>query len=170
MILFISFSNKYNQLLDEYNDIIIFPLRPITFTYIHSLFGFFLSSIRIIEKKKITLKYLLFISILLLINNIIFIEIIFKNLFSVFLILFFALLPQEKLKKNICTFIKKISSYTGGIYYIHIYINSLLKNYVSQKFISGNIFMCIIHYFLCYFICLMGSKLFKNNILKFLFI
>jgi hypothetical protein len=37
------------------------------------------------------------------------------------------------------------------------------------KYNSGTIFMCIIHYFLCYFICFIGSNLFKNNDLKYLF-
>ena len=174
MIIIISFSYKYNQFWDEYNDLVVFPLRPITSTYLHGLIGFFLSSIKIFEKNNISPKYLLlfilFTSIILIINNNMFFKAMLKNLFSVFLILIFTSTSYEKLKKSIYTFIKLITSYTGGIYYIHIYINSLLKNYVSLKLISGNIFMSIIHYFLCYFICLIGSKLFKNNILKFLFI
>ena len=174
MIILISFSYKYNQFWDGYNDLVVFPLRPITSTYLHGLIGFFLSSIKIFEKNNISPKYLLlfilFTSIILIINNNMFFKAMLKNLFSVFLILIFTSTSYEKLKKSIYTFIKLITSYTGGIYYIHIYINSLLKNYVSLKLISGNIFMSIIHYFLCYFICLIGSKLFKNNILKFLFI
>ena len=174
IIFLITFSNIYNQFWDEYNDMVIFPLRPITSTYIYGLIGFFLSSIKIFEKKNISQRYLLLYflitSIIFIINNNIFFKAILKNLLSVLLISIFASISHEKLKKSIYTFIKTITSYTGGIYYIHIYINSLLKNYVLLKFISGNIFMSIIHYFLCYFICLIGSKLFKNNILKFLFI
>ena len=95
---------------------------------------------------------------------------ILKNSFSIFLFLIFASIPFDKLKFNIFTLIKQISRYTGGIYYIHLLIYSLLKQYISFIISSGNIFMCIILYFLCYFICFIGSKLCKHNILKYLFI
>ena len=92
-----------------------------------------------------------------------------ESLLSGFLILIFALIPFEELNLSIYNLIKQMTSYTGGIYYIHVYLNNLLKNYISFKYNPGTIFTCIIHYFLCYFICFFGSKIFKNSILKYLF-
>ena len=172
MIFSISSSNKYFQFWEGYNKIVIFSVRPLPINYKFGIIGFFLSSIKIIEAKK-TKKYLLlciFILILLKIINNKIIENILKNLFSIILILIFASIPLDKLSFSVIIFIKKISSYTGGIYYIHYFLNSLLKKYISLKFISGNIFMCIILYYLCYLICFIGSNLFKNNFLKYLFI
>jgi peptidoglycan/LPS O-acetylase OafA/YrhL len=168
----ISSSNKYYNFWNGYNNIVSFSIKPIINTYKCGLIGFFLSLIKIIEKHK-TKKYLLlciFIIFLWIeINNNYFKEIL-KKFFSIFLILIFASIPFDKLKFSIFSFIKQISRYTGGIYYIHVFVNSLLKKYVSFKFNSGNMFMCIILYFICYFICFIGCKLCKNNILKFLFI
>ncbi len=90
-------------------------------------------------------------------------------LLSGFLILNFASIPSEKLNISIYNIIKQMTGYTGGIYYIHVYLNKLLKRYVSFKYNSGTIFSCIIHYLLCYFICFIGSQILKNNILKYLF-
>lgn len=171
IIFFILSSNKYIQFWKGYNDIISFSLRPIASTYIQGLIGFYFSSINIIEKK-LTKKYTffcIFTLLLLLINNNNSIKTILKSLFSTFLILIFVSIPFKKLKIGIYIFIKQITRYTGGIYYIHIYTNIILKNYISVKYNSGTIFMCIIHYFLCYFICFIGSNLFKNNDLKYLF-
>jgi len=172
MVILISSSNKYYKFWDGFNDIVSFSIRPITNTYKLGLIGFFLSLLKIIEKHK-TQKYLflcIFIILLWLgINNDYFKRIL-KNSFSIFLFLIFASIPFDKLKFNIFTLIKQISRYTGGIYYIHLLIYSLLKQYISFIISSGNIFMCIILYFLCYFICFIGSKLCKHNILKYLFI
>ena len=171
IIFFISFSNKYIIFWNGYNDIASFSIRPIASTYIKGLIGFYLSSIKIIEKK-LTKKYTFFFIFTLLFLFIInknSLKAILKSLFSTFLILTFASIPFEKLNFSIYAFIKQITRYTGGIYYIHIYINETLKNYISAKYNSGTIFMCIIHYFFCYFICFIGSNLFKKNDLKYLF-
>ena len=168
----ISSSNKYYNFWNGYNNIVSFSIKPIINTYKCGLIGFFLSLIKIIEKHK-TKKYLLlciFIIFLWIeINNNNFKRIL-KNFFSIFLILFFSSIPFNKLKFSIFSFIKQISSYTGGIYYIHLFVYSLLKKYISFIFNSGNMFMFMILYFLCYFICFIGSKLCKNNKLKYLFI
>ena len=172
VVILISSSNKYYIFWDGYNKDVSFSIRPITNTYKLGLIGFFLSLIKIIEKNK-TPKYLLlciFIILLLIgINNNYFKETLKKGL-SIFLILIFHSIPFDKLKFSVFSFIKQISRYTGGIYYIHLFVFSLLKKYISFIFNSRNMFMCINLYFLCYFICFIGSKLFKNTILKYLFI
>lgn len=172
MILFISTSNLYTQFWEGYNEIVAFPIRPISRTYIQGLIGFFFSFFKILEEKKFTKKYLflcLFILLFLIINNKSIFNKIIEILLSGFLILIFASIPFEKLDISIYNFIKQMTGYTGGIYYIHVYLNKLLKKYVSIKYNPGTIFTCIIHYFLCYFICFIGLKIFKNNILKYLF-
>jgi hypothetical protein len=58
-IIFFSFSDNYNKFWDRYNRIVHFPLRPISNTYKLGLVGFFLSSIKIIEKTKVTNKIIL---------------------------------------------------------------------------------------------------------------
>lgn len=172
LLFLISSLNIYHQFCNEFKFILKFSIGKLINTYKLGLISFFLSSMKIIENK-IAKNYLLFYIFLffsLIINNINIIKEFPKYFFSILLILIFTSIPFEKLKISTYTFIKQISSYTGGIYYIHIFMNSLLKYYVSVKFIFGNIFMSIIHYILCYFICFIGYKLSKNNFLKYLFI
>ena len=137
-IISFSFSDNYHKFWDRYNRIVHFPLRPISNTYKLGLAGFFLSSIKIIEKTKITKK--------------------------IILVFILGLLSQLLFNNS-----SQITSYTGGVYYIHAYINSLLNNYTWSNIISKNIYKCVKHYFLCYFICFIGSQLFKKNSLKYLF-
>ena len=171
-IIFFSFSDNYNKFWDRYNRIVHFPLRQISNTYKLGLVGFFLSSIKIIEKTKVTNKIIVmfilgFLSQLLFNNSSL--KGTLRIIFTTFLIIIFASIPFEKTKIIIFKFIKQITSYTGGIYYMHAYINSLLKNYLWSKIISKNLYNCIKLYFLCYFICFIGSQLFKKNSLKYLF-
>lgn len=168
---FISISNIYTRFWKGYKLIVEFPIRQIIWTYMQGLFGFFFASIKIFEKK-FNKKYSLlsiFTLLLLIINNKSIYRRFIEILLSGFLILIFASIPSEKLNISIYNFFKQMTGYTGGIYYIHVFLNKLLKKYVSSKYNPGTIFTCIIHYFLCYFICLIGSKIFKNNNLKYLF-
>lgn len=171
-IISFSFSENYHKFWDRYNRIVHFPLRPIKNTYKLCLVGFFLSSIKIIEKTKITKKIILvfifgFLSQFLFNNSPL--KGTLRIIFTTFLIVIFASIPFEKTNIIIFKFIKQITSYTGGVYYMHIYINSLLNNYVWAKIISKNVYKCIKLYFLCYFICFIGSQLFKKSSLKYLF-
>lgn len=171
-IISFSFSDNYHKFWDRYNRIVHFPLRPISNTYKLGLAGFFLSSIKIIEKTKITKKIIL-VFILGFLSQFLFNNSSLKGtlriIFTTFLIVIFASIPFEKINIIIFKFIKQITSYTGGLYYIHAYINSLLNNYTWSNIISKNIYKCIKHYFLCYFICFIGSQLFKKISLKYLF-
>ena len=58
-IIFIFFSANYYKFWDNYNYIVKFPLRTIRNTYKFCLIGFFLSSIKIIEKIKINKRIVL---------------------------------------------------------------------------------------------------------------
>ena len=168
---FISTSNLYTQFWKGYKFIVAFPIGQIIWTYMQGLFGFFFSFIKIFEKK-FNKKYPLLCTLTLLfliINNKSKFRRFIEILLSGFLILIFASIPSEKLNISIYNFFKLITRYTGGIFYIHVYLNKLLKKYVSSKYNPGTILTCTIHYFLCYFICFIGSKIFKKNILKYLF-
>ena len=171
IIFLISSSNAYLQFWNRFKFDVKFSVGKIDNTYKLGLIGFFISSKKIIENK-INKKFIIifiFILVLILINKINIIKLFPKYFFSILLIFIFTSIPIEKLEIRTYTFIKQISSYTGGIYYIHPYINSLLKNYVESKSIPRNIFMSVMHYFLCYSICFIGNKLFKKNCLKYLF-
>jgi hypothetical protein len=65
-IAFIYSSDNYNKFWDRYNHIVFFPLRPIRNTYKLGLVGFFLSSIKIINKIKDNKKVLLLLILALL--------------------------------------------------------------------------------------------------------
>jgi len=82
----------------------------------------------------------------------------------------FSLFPFEKcLHERIICIIKNLSSYTGGIYYLHVILHFYLAKiiiFIKNRTLSG----CIIIYLFCYFICFIGSRLFKKSILNYLFI
>ena len=77
----------------------------------------------------------------------------------------FNLLKNQNIKRTLIL----ITSYTGGIYYIHYGVRSIFSDYIPIIGIC-DFNSCIVNYLFCYFICLIGSKLFKNSILKYLFI
>ena len=155
-------------------------IQPLTNSLIFSIIGFYLSSVHIINK---LYKYRITI-ILLLIFLVYFIKKyqckfyiypcfneIMIVLVSTSLFIFFALIPLDKIKQNfIIFFIKHITRYTGGIYYLHpeVYEN-LLKN--RLEFVRNGTFKgCLLIYIITYFICLIGAKIVKKSNLKYLFI
>ena len=81
----------------------------------------------------------------------------------------FSILPFDKIKNNnIIFFIKQITSYTGGIYYLHPEIYNIFKNYIRQ--IKNKTFLGIIsNYLICYFVCFLGTKIFGKTVFKYLF-
>lgn len=89
-------------------------------------------------------------------------------LVSLSLFFFFSLIPFEKIKnKPIINIIKIITRYTGGIYYFQKNIK-----YILYKFLFFRIrcfLSCCIIYIFGYFICMIGTKIFKNNKLKYIF-
>lgn len=95
---------------------------------------------------------------------------IIKNFSSLLLFIFFTLLPFEKIKnKKIICFIKHLTNYTGGIYYLHTIVKGYLYKkiiYINKKTFSG----AIIIYIFSYIICHIGVKLLGKTKLKYLFI
>ena len=168
-------SGYYYKIFLNFNWLWYYSIRPLAYTYILMTIGSYLSSIKIIEKSNANQKYSIIFCLILLILLIIFYKIIRKYLFllylfSISLIILFSILPFSKLKFT--ANIKQISSYTGGIYYTHVLVYSLIKKYVIIKYniVEGTIIICIINYLLCFIICFIGFKIFKKNKLKYLFI
>ena len=86
---------------------------------------------------------------------------------SIFLLLFNSLLIDKIFIITIIT--RNITKFTGGIYYIHITVRDYLENrllfFKKRTYLSA-----LVIYIICYFICFVGSKYFKYNKLKYLFL
>ena len=143
-----------------------------------SVLGCFYSSINLLNVVNKIPKYLKFILLFLILflfkynlfivyPGFIYSNIILHLLASTFLFLLFGSLNLTKIIA-INSIIKNISKYTGGIYYIHIIVSSYLRQYIIF-FKKKSYFSSIIIYFICYIICYIGTSLFKNNKLKYLF-
>lgn len=93
------------------------------------------------------------------------------NIFaSTNIFVFFSSLPLDKIKNEKCILIiRNFTNFTGGIYYIHIIFRDYLIKYIIF-FKKRNYSASLIIYIICYFICFIGSKSFKNNKLKYLFL
>ena len=92
------------------------------------------------------------------------------NIFSctILLLLFGSLKIYKFSYIRLDILIKIITRNTGGIYYIHEIVREYFK--INVDFIrKGTYKGSIIIYITSYFICFIGNKTFKNNILKYLF-
>ena len=91
-----------------------------------------------------------------------------KNIFAIFAFLGFYLFPLNKyLNNKIKNIIIKLTSYTNGIYCLHI----IIKFYFFKCFkMSITILSCLEVYIICYIISCFGEKIFRKNKFKNLFI
>ena len=90
------------------------------------------------------------------------------NFSSICVILLFSLIGRNPKKTFIINFLKFITNYTAGVFYLHWSIIIYLQNYfliIKKGCFSG----CIIIYIICYLISLVGMKLFSKTKLKNLF-
>ena len=89
--------------------------------------------------------------------------------FSLFMI--FGSLPfKQTEKRKLLIILDNITKFTGGIYYIHSQIQFILRKisiYFDKK---RTYFNSLIIYIISYFICFIGTKLFRNCQLKYIFI
>ena len=94
---------------------------------------------------------------------------IVRDFLITFFFVIFAMLPFDKINNNyIFNFLNKITSYTGGIYYIHTLMGGFFKKYfkVIQK---GNFKGCFLIYLICYSICFFVTFILQKSQLKYLF-
>ena len=91
------------------------------------------------------------------------------NIAGICLFISFFLIPFNLFKNSIIiTYIKLVTRYTGGIYYLQYITFHLLRRI---KFIEERPFSrCFIIYAFGYLICTIFTKIFRNNRLKYLFI
>lgn len=95
---------------------------------------------------------------------------IFLALGAICLLIFFALLPLDNLTNMTIIFlIKQMTSYTAGVYFIHVKIMQIFNNSITI-FRTGEIRGCVLNYLICHSICFVGMKLFGKSKLKYLFI
>ena len=141
--------------------------------------GLCLGSINLIRKLSlIKQKSLLFILMVLFL--ILYFDIFYRpkgflytgiqlNIGSILVFCFFGILFIDiNLKGNLNIFISYTTNYTGGIYYLHVFIREIFKNKISlikHRTYSG----AVIIYIICYLICLIGNKIFIKTKLKYLF-
>ena len=93
------------------------------------------------------------------------------NLAASCIFIIFSLLPFEKIKnKNILNFIKLITSYTGGIYYMHYLVGTGHITRKIMKTLNGSIISCIFVYLTCFFISHFALKIFGKSKFKYIFI
>jgi len=93
-------------------------------------------------------------------------EVFLHTTISTMFLIFFGSLDLDTIT-IIKVIIKHATKYTGGIYYIHLIYPRYIKYFVKTE---KNYFLSFKIYFICYIICFIGSNLFKNNNLKYLFI
>ena len=170
---FIFLSSNYYRKYNKYKTTLIFSIRPIPSSYIYALFGLILFNLNDFvkfKKYKIKNSFLCFIFFCLYIYSENFLELkayflAIKILLCISVFIVFLNLPLHEINNNL---IKILTSYSAGIYYLHIKMQKILELlFKSMK--SKTITTCIINYLLCYLSCLIGSKLFKKCNLKYLF-
>ena len=94
---------------------------------------------------------------------------IMKSIFVLNIFIFFSIIPFDKIKnKNVMVILNKLTSYTGGIYYLHVKIGDLGREYINLN--KKDTFQgCLLIYLFCYLICFICSFILKKSNLKYLF-
>lgn len=89
---------------------------------------------------------------------------IILNIGGIFLFIIFGLIPIYLTKNEIfINIMRKITKYTGGIYYLHWFVKIL---FIKKR---TTFLGCITIYIFCYFICSIGNYIFGKTKFKFLF-
>ena len=172
--------SKYNKKFwNQFNKIPVHhSIAPIPKNFLFSSTGFFLASENILNKyykHRILVIFLSgsFLFIMLYRNYIHKINHIYKgiiiDLTGISAFSLFSMIPFDKLNnKKIIFILKQITSYTGGVYYLHPKVAELFSVY--SKYIRRRQFKgCIQLYLISYFICFIGTNTFRKWSIKFLF-
>ena len=96
-------------------------------------------------------------------------NVLLNILASTIMLILFGSINIDKFQ-NVKKIIKYITSFTGGIYYIHQIFPNYLYFFFKVVKEKTTYFSSFRIYISCYIICFFGSKLFKNTKLKYLFI
>lgn len=91
---------------------------------------------------------------------------ILYNIRTICCIFIFAIIPISKIRnKNLEIILKYITNYTAGIYYLHLIIIFILKNFIIP-IKNGTFIGLFMIYLICYLICFIGMKVFGKTKLK----
>lgn len=139
-------------------------IKPIFEFFIYAFSGFYFSSINLLNIfhiHRIKIVIFSFIITFIIINcyfsfkskiNLFYSGNI-KNIFIFNLFALFAMIPFDKINNNtIYILLNKLTSYTGGIYYIHVKIGDLCREYIYINRIN-TFKSCLLIYLFCYLIC-----------------
>ena len=159
--IFIHFDNNKKYTFGRFAEIIPFTIS-----------GFYLSYYKLadnFEKNKIRTFFICLLGLILLNNyNVLLIPKGFSyqgfksQILSIFLFIIFSMISRNFISKNIFKIIIQISKFTPGIYYLHIPIMNYLKNFflfIKNRKLQG----AILIYLLCFFICIIGSFIFRKT-------
>ena len=166
------FWNQFNKIPVRHS------IAPIPNYFLFSLTGFFLGSLNILNKyykHRILVIFLSgsFLFIMLYHNYIYKVKYIYRgiiiDLTGISAFSLFSMMPFDKLNnKKIIFILKQITSYTGGVYYFHPFAYKLFNQY-SKNIRRGQFKGCIQIYLISYFICFIGTNLFRKWNIRFLF-
>jgi len=176
---FLQFSNINYKYFTMYKDYIQYSVGYFAETLPIAITGLCISSIDIINicKKKCFLNIILHIFFLfILFKYKIFSPVkgfgkqgILYNLQAVSFFMISSLIHLDNLNKKILIFIKYLTSYTPGIYFLHLSVYVILK--IKISLIKNHTFLgSLLIYLISYLISFIGYKYSKKNILKHLFI
>ena len=158
---------KYNEGLSRENELIPFAVT-----------GFTISSFKILNilgKYKFNTFFISLLSYILTEKFDIFSQVfgiayhgIKLNVLSVCLIIIFSLFPSKISNRKLNFFLKIITNYSGGIFYLHQAIQFCFQNSIND-IKNGTFFGVIIIYFISYIICIFGATVFSKSKAKNLF-
>ena len=164
---------------EQYSDNINRSIGRISKMLYYSIFGFILSSFKFLPalRKYRILSIIISFSISFAIiyfklftSENYFYERLFMDLGALNLFVFFYMIPFENITFGPCIFfIKQITSYSNGIYFLHIKIIEYFQD-SFQAFADKTLIGCALNYIICYCICFIGMKIFGKTKLKYLFI
>ena len=182
-ILLIAYYLEYfgiiKKLLMNYNDDIKRSIGRICKMTIYSIVGYIMASYKILIYLKnyriMSICISLCVSIIIIyfklyLWEIYFYEGLFVNIGIISIFIFFYMLPFELITFGPLIFlIKQITSYSSGIYYLHIKIIIYFKD-AFHSFQEKTLIGCALNYIICYLTCFIGMKIFGKSELKYLFI
>ena len=173
------FSQLNFQFFNRYNKVIKFSVGYFAETIPLASTGISIASLDIInklKKKRITTIFFSISFLLIIFKYNIFTPIkgfgkqgIMYNIGGVLFFLVFSLIPLENFNKKLLIFLKYMTSYTPGIYFLHINIYKIFKfkiYSIKEKSFLG----CLFIYLISYSISCICFNLTKKTKLKYLFI
>jgi hypothetical protein len=88
---------------------------------------------------------------------------------TISLIFIFLMFPSDKITNSKTKkFLRQITNYTPGIFYLHYTVFVYLKKFI-ESINNGTFFGCVIIYIISYFFCFIGTKISGKSKLKNLF-